>query len=187
MKYAGSILIGLLTGAAAVPAAAAAGHYVISAQQVAAAISNMGVPTEPAQVVLLSNVAANTARPRLQVASIERWGANGVVARLQCESQEECLPFFVKLHLQERNQLPVGPSEPQTAATPAPAKPAARVAMRAGSPAILMLDGPHMQIRVSVVCLDAGEMGQTIHATDPDHRRVYAALVVGDGLLKGSL
>jgi hypothetical protein len=187
MRHKRSILMGLLAGAAAVPAMAATGHYAISAQQVAAAISNMGVPTEPGQVALLSDVTANTASPHLRVESIQRWGTSGVMARLQCESQEECLPFFVRLHLQEGNQQPVLTSAPQPAAAPAQAKPAARTIMRAGSPAILMLDGPHVQIRVSVVCLDAGTLGQTVHATDPDHRQVYTAQVVADGLLKGRL
>jgi hypothetical protein len=183
MKPVHFILMWLL----AVPAMAATGHYAISPQQVAAAIAGMGVPVVPGQVSLLSDVVANTASPHLLVDSIQRWGASGMMARLQCESQEECLPFFVKLRLQDGTPQPVLTSAPQAAAAPVQAKPAARLLMRAGSPAVLLLDGPHVQIRVSVVCLDSGAMGQTVHAADPDHRQVYAAQVIAAGVLKGRL
>lgn len=182
-----SILIGVCAGAVAFPAMAAAGHYAISAQQVAAAVSAMGVPTAPQQVVLLSNVVASTTSPHLRVESIRRWGTNEMMARMQCASQQECLPFFVRLQLQGQNQQPALTSAPQTSVVPSLAKPAAQAAVRAGSQAVLMLDGPHVQIRVSVTCLDGGAIGQTVHATDAEHHQVYTGQVIGDGLLKGRL
>jgi len=186
MKPMRHLLMGLLATAAAVPAVAST-HYAISVQQVASAIRATGVPVEPEQVALLSEVVSTSHSPHLRVSSIERWGSNGVMARLQCESQQECLPFFVRLRMRDGAQQPVVASAAQAVSAPAQNRPAARAVLHVGSPATLMLDGPHVQIRVSVVCLDAGVIGQTIHVTDPDHRQVYTAQVMSDGRLKGRL
>jgi flagella basal body P-ring formation protein FlgA len=59
--------------------------------------------------------------------------------------------------------------------------------VRAGSPATLLLEGAHVHISLSVVCLESGAVGQTIRASSPDHRQVYKAQVVRDGVLEGRL
>lgn len=185
-----SILAGLVTAVAAAMAAspvlAAPAHYPISTEQVAAALAGMGMPVAPAQIVMVSGIVANTPNPQLRIDSIQRWGTR-VMVRLQCESQDQCLPFFVNLRLNPGDQHPVLTSPAQAAVPQPAAKPAPQFRMRVGSPATLLLDGPHMQIRVSVICLDGGATGETIRATDPDHRQVYTAQVVADGLLKGRL
>jgi flagella basal body P-ring formation protein FlgA len=59
--------------------------------------------------------------------------------------------------------------------------------VKAGSPATLLLDGDHVHIRLSVICLQNGITGQTIRATSKDHTVVYTAEVVDGGVLKGRL
>lgn len=181
-----SILIGLMAATAATALAAPA-RYAIRTQQVAAAIANMGVPVTGAQVEMLSDITASTANPHLAVQSLEKWGSDGVMVRLQCQSREECLPFIVRLQLKAGDPRPVLTASAQPAAEQEPAKRAAQATVRSGSPAVLVLEGPHVQIRVSVVCLEAGTIGQTIRATDPEHKQVYTGQVIADGLLKGRL
>ena len=61
------------------------------------------------------------------------------------------------------------------------------VVIRSGSSAILELEGPHIHIRIPVICLQNGAAGQTIRATDKDHRRIYAAQVTDIAILRGRL
>ena len=59
--------------------------------------------------------------------------------------------------------------------------------LRAGSTATLLLEGNHIHIRLSVICLDGGSPGQTIRVTDPDRREVYTAQVIDGVTLEGRL
>lgn len=176
----------------ALPALAATGHYAIGNERVAAAIGGIGMQVAPDQVTMLSHAVANTPAPQLQVRSVERWPGNRVMVRLECASEEECLPFFVSIRLDQR--APVQPPASATtvaaeaATQPAAAAPEkARAAVRSGETAVLLMDGAHIHIRMAVVCLESGAVGQTVHATDANHQQTYAAQVVGAGILRGRL
>jgi hypothetical protein len=171
---------------AALPAGAASGRYAIGADRIVAAMAGMGMQVSAAQLTMLTGAVATTADPQLRVESIERWPGDRVMVRMECASQEQCLPFFVSVRLGSvgSNQLAQAQSamNMERIARTAPA-----MAVRAGSPATLLLDGDHVHIRVAVVCLESGAIGQTIRASGPDHQQTYAAQVAGSGLLKGRL
>lgn len=57
------------------------------------------------------------------------------------------------------------------------------VLAQAGRPATLLLEGDGMRIKLQVVCLDRGRLGQTVRARDSVGRKVYVAEVAGPGLL----
>jgi hypothetical protein len=186
MMQRSSIVFLVLFAAVALPSLAAPGRYAVTAQQVAAAVSNQAVQVSPDQVTLLSGVVANVAAPELRVKSIDRAGDQRAVARMECADSEQCLPFIVALHLGHGESVdPASPSSQRSAPVSQP-RPAA-FAVRAGSPATLLLDGPHVHINLNVICLENGAPGQIIHVTDRDRRQVYTAQVVQDGILEGRL
>jgi len=180
-----SILLLVLGLAAILQAWAAPGRYPITAEQVAAAVTNQGVQVDPDQITLFSHVMANVAGPELKVQSIERAGDQRALARLACVDARQCLPFVVALHISKETALSAAAFNP-----PAPAETRSRpspLTVRAGAPARLLLEGPHIQISLTVICLDNGAPGQIIRATDRDHRRQYIVQVKQDGTLEGKL
>jgi hypothetical protein len=177
------ILSWIFIAMAALPAAAAPRRYAITTERIAAALSNGGVPVLPEQVTLPANVVASTADPVLKVMSIDRAGGQRALARLECASSQQCLPFIVTL----RVSMEPAEASPRVQAavfsSPRPSTPL----VRAGSPATLHLEGAHIHISLSVICLENGAMGQTIRATSKDRHQVYTVQVVRDGVLEGRL
>jgi hypothetical protein len=171
-----------LAAAAALPAAAAPIRHAVTPAEVVAAMSNIGMQISPDQVTLLAEVVTSTGNPQLTVKSMQRWDDHRVMVRLECANREQCLPFFVGLRLsqEETSQAAALSALRTTTKTAAPA-------VRIGSPATLLLDGDHVHIRVAVICLQNGTTGQTIRATDKDHRVVYTAEVVDGGVLRARL
>jgi flagella basal body P-ring formation protein FlgA len=50
-----------------------------------------------------------------------------------------------------------------------------------------LLDGGHVHIRLSVVCLENGDPGQRIRVESKDPHQTFIAEVVDGGVLRGSL
>jgi hypothetical protein len=184
-----SISVLILSAAMALPVAAASGRTAITTAQIAAAISASGAAVSPEQVTLLAEVVATTGNPALKVESIERWGDHRMKVRLACASNEECLPFLVAVHWNdETTAQPLLASADRSAASASQAKAGANaVVLRAGTPAILLLDGDHLHIRLLVTCLENGAAGQTIRVSSKDHLQTYTAEVVDGTLLRGRL
>jgi hypothetical protein len=178
----------LLSAVAAMPAAAAPGRVAITAQQVAFAMSSVGMQVSPDQVQLLSDVVASTASPMLKVQSMEQWGTHRMKVRMNCARPEQCLPFVVAVSwdaVQTRSSF-----VPET--TPLNQGPALKIGaadyvVRSGAPATLLLDGPRIHIRLSVICLENGAPGQVIRVSSPDRKQLYTAQVVDGSILRGSL
>jgi hypothetical protein len=179
------ILAGLAVAVAASSALGTSPRYPISKQQVAAAVSNMGVDVAPEQVTLLADVVATTGAPRLTVRSMQRWGNQKMVARLECESSDQCLPFLVSLKMNPGEDT--GSVPPQGYVPIVSTSAAKHFVVKSGTPATLMLEGQRVHIRLNVICLESGATGQTIRVTDRDHKVVYHAQVVDGGLLQGRL
>ena len=140
----------------------------------------------PQQVSLLADVVASTSSPTLTVRSIKPWGNRRMMARLACESTDQCLPFLVSLEMAPG----VDPKSVQMSvpavASPPPAS-LKRFAVKGGTSATLLLDSQRVHVRLSVICLESGALGQTIRVTDKDHRMVFHAQVIDAGLLQGRL
>ena len=178
-----SMLFVTLSAALALPAAAAAGRYSITTEQVAAAVSSSGMQITADQVTLPANILASVADPALRVKSIDRGADRSTVARLECANPAQCLPFIVSLRVTP-DASALSPHGRSTEGSQGRLSPPV---VRAGSPATLLLEGAHVHISLSVVCLESGAVGQTIRASSPDHRQVYKVQVVRDGVLEGRL
>jgi hypothetical protein len=180
-------LIFALFAVAALPALAAAGRYAITTEQVAAAVTSSGMQVSPDQVALLTSAVAVVEAPGLRVQSIEHASGQRTLARMECLDAQQCLPFVVALH---PSQIALANAGSGAAAQLAPPVSQARpspIAVRAGSPTTLLLDGAHVHISLSVICLENGAPGQTVRATDRDRRQFYTARVAQNGTLEGRL
>jgi hypothetical protein len=186
MKWYKLILFLALSIAAALPAAANPLHYAITTEQVAAAINGQGMQISPNEIVLLTDVVANVAAPRLAVRSIDRMAPEHAIARMECVDAQQCLPFMVSIRVNAGDPTDIVSPLSHSLPASSPVRPAPMV-VRAGSPAILQLDGTHVHITLSVICLDNGALGQTIRATDHDRRQIYIARVLQGGVLEGRL
>jgi hypothetical protein len=187
MKASRLLALSIALAAASLPALAARG-YTISAAAVAAAMKGAGIDASPNQVTLLSNVLASTAEPQLRVQSVHPWGDHRFMVRIECATQNQCLPFMVGLRLAQADTVSlawISQSIQPTRTTHRVVIPS--VLVRAGSPATLLLDGDHVHIRLTVICLQNGGAGQIVRATDKSRRVVYSAEVTDNGILKGRL
>ena len=180
------MLSGMLAAGAVSPAMAASGHYPISAEQVAATMDRMGMLIAPEQVMLLTQVVATTSAPRLRVNSVEPWSDGNFRARLECESPEQCLPFFVGLRVNGDQSQAAGAQTEAPAALWSSRLPKA-IAIKNGDEAVLRLDSERVHIRLSVICLENGAQGQMIRVTSKDRKMTYRAQVVDGATLQGRL
>jgi hypothetical protein len=169
----------------ALPALAASGRYAIRPDRIAGAMATMGMQVAPSQLTMLTDAVATTADPQLRVQSMQRWPGDRVMVRLECANREECLPFFVSVRMGNSDSDQAAMANVAMSTQGNNQKPVA--AVRAGSPATLYLEGDHVHIRVAVICLQSGAVGQTIRAEGPDHVQKYTAQVAGEGVLRGRL
>jgi hypothetical protein len=184
-----TILFGMMMAASALPAFAASARFSISSSEIAAAVFKLGVTIEPGEVTILSDVMANRATPALDVRRVEQFGTNEFMVRVECESSQDCVPFFAKIRAEQAStaqlsKLASGFSPLNgSALSPQPG----HSVIRSGAPAILLLDGTHVHIRIPVICLENGAPGQIIRVTDRGHHQTYQAQVVEKDVLQGSL
>jgi hypothetical protein len=174
-----------LCAAMALPAAAAPSPNAITTAQVADVLSDAGIKVSARQVTLLADVVASTSKPKLRVESMERWGDHRMRVRLACDSNSDCLPFLVAVNWSGDDAMPAGSSN---SAAMSPAKPGSdSFAVHAGSPAILLLEGEHVHIQLSVTCLESGAPGQTVRVVSKEQRKTFSAQVFSESVLKGRL
>lgn len=117
---------------------------------------------------------------------MQTWGDHRMMVRLECESPEECVPFFVGLAVngQEWELFNTAAAELPPLAGRSPFK---SYVVHAGARATLLLDGEHVHIRIPVICLENGAAGQKVRVTGRDRKQVYTAEVIDGALLKGRL
>lgn len=170
------------------PAMAMPGREDITSAEVASAIDAAGLQVLPMQVTLLSNVYAKTKAPTLKVESMEPWGAHRMRVRLDCTREQECLPFYVAVGLTQTQDARVGNQslEPISRLPERIVQQRTQATLHAGTPAVLLLEGTHIHIRLVVTCLEGGDVGQTIRVVDKG-RHTYLAEICRDGFLRGKL
>lgn len=175
----------ILCAAAFSNARAQSGGVFITTRQISDAIDAAGIHVSSEQITLLANVVSASSNPILKLRSVQRWGAQRVMARLECVVPGECLPFVVAIRIDPAgiDQLPIAlPPILQPAASRA-----APPLIRSGSRLTLLLEGKHVRIQLPVISLEDGAMGQSIRVTTVDRRTSYEAQVVNSLILRGIL
>lgn len=173
--------------AMALPAVAVTAPIAITREQIASAIGAAGMSVSPEQVTLLSDVVATTGTPALKVESVEKWDGQRTRVRLDCAKHADCLPFVVLVSGKGNAAVPPAlqrAERPSISGAPATSS---SYTVRAGSNAELLLEGNHVHIRLTVVCLENGTKGQTIRVASKDRKLTYKAEVIEDSTVRGSL
>lgn len=176
------MLIAAFCGAAILPAISAPRRYAVTSEQVAAAMNRTGMQVLPDQVAMMTNVVSSVAAPALKVKSIDRSGDGRTMARLECATAGQCLPFMVALRV-GAEPAAASTAQPEQPSHPRPTTPL----VHAGSPATLLLEGTHVHITLSVICVENGALGQTVRATSSDRHQSFTAQVVREGVLEGKI
>lgn len=167
--------------------AAAVGRYPITNAQVSAAIDSTGTPVTPEQVTLLSDVVSSTPAPQLRIQTVERTNNEQLMVRVACETPEQCLPFMVTLHANLETAAHLQGLYASTSPSRMTAAAPGQVVIRNGAQAVLLLDGKHVHIKIPVITLENGSIGQRIRVAEKDSRLTYMAVVVNSGVLQGRL
>jgi hypothetical protein len=178
-------------------------HFALTAPQVARALSERGVQTEPQQVSLLAGVVATDPDPTLDVLSVETLGSAQPLGQSQirsrvklgCRVAEKCLPFYAIVTWPQGTAWGVTIASSSSlvlknavASSPAAAnaRPNSEVTMPAGTHATLVMDDHRSHIQVAVVSLENGMAGHRIRVASLDHKQFYVGEVVSASLLKGT-
>jgi hypothetical protein len=157
----------------------------ISTQRIADAMALAGIAVSPDQIELLSKGNSSTVSATMRVVSVSNGAAgSGIVkAKLRCQDNRECLPFYVLVHgLDGVNEISLRVRPAQTTKE----SPVQNV-VRGGDHATLILETSDSRMSFPVVCLQSGVPGQRIRAASLDRKRIYDVEVVAAGILKGSL
>lgn len=188
-KMMGYGLSGAILMLLSIPAQAVTTRYPITAEEVAAAITNSGFKVAAPDVALPGVVYAASPTPTLRVRSTQSLSDNSTVVRVECESGRECLPFYARVR--------TSPAENASLSQKISAQPHANLAeaqsrrsgpmVRSGDPAVLLLEGDHVRIHIPVVCVESGDRGARIRVRSAANRQIYTAEVVDVAVLKGSL
>jgi hypothetical protein len=161
----------------------------ITPHQVATALMSRSISVADSAVNLLSEVPTKTVNPLLEVVSASNTNAGTTRFRLRCADSRDCLPFYavvVGANDTTVKKLPGPPTQPEAGAVP-PSSPHEPWLVHSGERATLVLEGQHLRLQMSVVCLSNGIAGKSIRVTTPNGRHTYRAEVAGPGLLKGGL
>jgi Chaperone for flagella basal body P-ring formation len=175
----------ILCAAVFLNARAESGRVFITAKQIASAIDAAGIHVSSDQITLLANVVSAKGNPILKLRSVQRWGEQRVMARLECVDPGDCLPFVVAIRID-----PAGIDQGAIALSPILQPAASRAApslIRAGSRLTLLLEGKHVRIRLPVISLENGAIGQSIRVKSVDRPTSYEAQVVSSSILRGTL
>jgi hypothetical protein len=115
-------------------------------------------------------------------ASLSRWEFS-----LRCARPEDCVPFLVWAPAEKNLSLRMA-STPGAAAeaSPAGAGGSARL-IKPGQTAMLTWDQAGIRVVLSVTCLDAGALGQTVRVRFKNGAGILRAEVVGAGALRARL
>ena len=171
--------------AALVPCSAAVTERTpVSEERVLAALGSVHLSGKTPQVQILSAVATKAPAAVLQLAGIERWKDKDALVKFRC-ARGECLPFFVALHWQtreEREGALAASSVNRTVRSSLRHEPL----VRAGQQATLITSTNRFNARTPIICLQAGSQGQKVRIASMDHKRIALAEVVDSGILRGS-
>lgn len=170
-------------------------RFPLTAHQVAQALSGNGIQTMDEQVVLLANVVATESAPMLDILSVQPVGDRALdkhrelqfLVKLGCRLPGTCLPFYSILSKPEGSvdSTPVAHAS-SVVIGDAALKPNTGIVIRAGAHATLVMDDARSHIQITVISLENGIAGHTIHVASPDHKQVYTAEVVSANLVKRS-
>jgi hypothetical protein len=170
-------------------------HFALTVRQVAQTLSDKGIRTTEDEVSLLAKVVATEPNPALDILSVDPLADKSIDeraetrsrVRMACHLPGRCLPFYAIVKWPEGAVEHAGASSTASIASGLQTlKRSGVFTIRSGEYATLVMDDERAHIRVSVVSLENGVIGQKIRVASPDHKQKYVAEVVSASLLKRS-
>lgn len=155
-------------------------QFLVSSEQVVAALRTSGQYVSPNQVQLLSLVHTREPNAVLHLIHIEPWQEGMQKAEIRCVDLSACLPFFVLIEGARVPDLAVGKVPEPGMAEAGPKK----YDVRKGDTAVLTIETEQSRITMRVICLENGDRGQKIRVASKDRKRSYEAEIIAPGVLK---
>lgn len=159
-------------------------RFPISSEQVAGALRSGGLDIDAEHITHMPNVTAAEESPQLSIVRVVPVDSEEVAVRLACRDASICLPFlvFVRARRSEAERFrSTTASPPQVKVASASTHPL----MRAGESVTFLIESDDVRITMNVVCLQAGQVGDTIRVATTDRKLVYRAQVIAPGIVKG--
>jgi Chaperone for flagella basal body P-ring formation len=179
------ILIGALLLLAAAPYLCARIDSREGANRVVDALHAVGIEATSNEVEFLTSVPASSTRTDLRVTDWRRLDQSTIWVRLVCRRPQDCLPFFILLHPDELQSIPLfHPSARAMAPVVARKKAHPSVLVRAGSRVTMILQSGAARITAPGVCLDDGNLGSRVRVTNVATRQILTAEIVDRGLVQ---
>jgi hypothetical protein len=170
-------------------------RFPLAERDVMLAMQQRGLPLEGLQLRPAAAITSSVASPDLDIRSLTPSGRRTAQLVVACRNSSECLPFYVSAawsadvntaEMHARFDPPTASARKATAAASKTAAEEETQALRPGSPALLLLEGERVHVRMRVVCVEAGDPGASVRVTTPDRKQAYQAEVIGPGVVKGS-
>ena len=165
-------------------------RHLVTTEMIVSAMQQRQLPIEGVQIRISAPITSVSANPMLDVQTVSLTGTGSAQLRLACRSRNDCSPFYVAANWPE--------STKQTTLTSAVANPAGKSVPAAetaalmdqsatpGKPAVLLIEDEKVHIRLRVVYLQSGSVGETVRVATPDRKQSFKAQMVSPTLLKGS-
>jgi hypothetical protein len=173
-------------------------HSALTVEQVTRSLSkafaDKGIQVTEQQVSLPTHVVILGDEAVLEVKSIEPLGhlATGTIGevgsavKMTCAMPSKCLPFYAIVALPAGTDLRGNTAHAVQSEAFIARKTASETVIKAGTPATLVMDDSVAHLKLSVVALQNGSVGQTIRVSSPDHKQNYTAEVVSANIVKGA-
>ena len=119
------------------------------------------------------------------VSARQGFGAGTWLLRLDCDSRRECLPFHAVLRTAQFDQPPSRLHQPAGFRGSPETRGVSRTPLvRSGNAVELVEQLPGVRLRVHVVCLQSGGLGDRIRVENRETHRVISATVAGRDLVR---
>jgi hypothetical protein len=185
----------LLVASMAAAQGVAGARYRIAEADVTRELNVIGLNVGVSHVHLPAYISSAAQVPKLKIVTAESIGANQVRLKLSCPVASECIPFFATVDVKEpdlfsaevrlKTQEAMGTNRKST--LPIGAAPIHETRLRVGSNAVLVIRDGHMDIRLLVLAIDSGAIGQQVRVCTLDRKKVFRATVTGDDTVMGMM
>ncbi len=166
MRYGSSVALGILSGTALLASAGMGTTFRIQKPAICKALGIEPSACEK-EVELLVEPTAREPFPRLR-GQVQEHDQQGQLVRVQCE-KEACLPFLVRVAGDAVVALQTMPNQAHAARAP--------IVIRAGDKLTLIATGDGMRVKMTVVSLMAGRIGDSIRVREYGGSRCLHSLV----------
>jgi hypothetical protein len=185
----------LLVASMAAAQGIAGPRYRIAEADIARELSVIGLNIDVTQVHFPAYISSATEAPKLEIVTAEPIGADQVRLEISCLTASECLPFFATVDVKEPGPFSAEVRLKTHKAIAANRQPVLQLGvapinqarLRVGSHAVMLIRDGRVDIRLQVLAIDSGAIGQQVRVCTLDRKKVFRATVTGEGTVTGMM